>query len=38
MISNEVFMREVELRKSSAKKFAMDALKVLCGFFSESDE
>ena len=37
MISNGGLMRKVELKKSSARKFAMDTLKVFCGF-SESDE
>ena len=37
MISNEGLMREVGLRKSCARKFAMDVLKVFCGF-SGSDE
>jgi hypothetical protein len=37
MISNEVLMREVELRQPSAKTFAMHVLKVFCGFFSEPD-
>ena len=37
MISIGGLMREVELRKSSARKFAMDVLKVFCGL-SGSDE
>ena len=32
MISKEGLMREMELRKSSARKFAVDMLKVFCGF------
>jgi len=32
MISNGGLMREVALRKSSVRKFAMDELKVFCGF------
>lgn len=32
MMSKEGLMREEEVRKSSARKFAMDVLKVFCGF------